>query len=139
MPVEVHSKASRFLLGTVAVPGTPVDISGYVDSVELPQEFDESEVSAFGDDVKQYVLGLSDSAIAFSGNWDPTIHAQLSALNFFDTPVNWEYHPAGTATNQTKYSGTGRIFSYSSGRPITGKQTFTATLQQAGNITRALN
>lgn len=138
MPLEVHGKASRFKLGTVALPSTLVDISGYLTNVTFPQEFDEDETSAFGDQVKEFILGLSDSQITLTGNWDPTIAAQLEALSFSDVAVLYEWYPAGTATGQTKYSGSVQVYGFSTSAGIGGKDTFTTPLQQAGNITRTV-
>lgn len=138
MAVEYHGKLSRFWLGTFALPATLVDVSGYFTNIAFPQEFDEDETSAFGDGTKEFILGLSDSTLTLTGNYDPTIAAQLGALHFSDVTPNWEYYPIGPGTGKVKYAGTGAVYTFNRSRNIQGKQTIVATIQQASNITRTV-
>lgn len=131
-----HGKGSYFALATQGTPGTTVNISSYTDEVTLPRDVDMAEVTAFGDTVKKYIPGLPDSQISLGGHWDSTLDAQLAALVGFDTAVNWQYGPEGNAAGRVRYAGTCFLSGYETSSPVGDKVSYSASLQQAGAITR---
>ena len=61
---------ARIVLTDVQVEIGGVDLSDHVASVEIAQNFDEVETTAFGDGGRTRVAGLEDSTISFSFHQD---------------------------------------------------------------------
>lgn len=132
----VHGKAGAFKIGTVATPGTVVDISAYLDNISFPESVETGETTVFGQASKTYVVGLKDSTVSISGKWDSVVDTQLFALLGNATAVTWEYGPAGSTVGLVRYTGTGFVTSYEVTTPVADVVTFSAELQVTGNVTR---
>jgi hypothetical protein len=102
---------ARIVLTNVGVLINNVDLSDHVASVEIAQNFDEVETTAFGDGGRTRVAGLEDSSITLSfhqdfaaGDVDATIGPLVGGTATFNIgPFGTAVAAAGTAP---RYSGT---------------------------------
>jgi hypothetical protein len=102
---------ARIVLTNVGVLINNVDLSDHVASVEIAQNFDEVETTAFGDGGRTRVAGLEDSSITLSfhqdfasGDVDATIAPLVGGTATFNIgPFGTAVAAAGTAP---RYSGT---------------------------------
>lgn len=135
----VHGKVSVFKLDNSA--GSLQDLSAYCDSVDFPQTLETAEVTTFGDNAKEYIVGLADSTLSVSGSWDPTLDAHMSGVLAAmaagtQTTATFEYGPEGSAATKVKYTGECIITSYSGASAVADKVTFSAEFQVTGAVTR---
>lgn len=133
-----HGKKTYFALGTAAAPGTPTDVSQYFDSVDMPENIETADTTTFGDDVRTFIIGLSDSSFSASGKWDPAIDEHLAGLKYLDN-VAWEYGPEGNGSGAVIYSGQGVMTSYSRSSPVGDVTTLSIDFQISGMPSRATN
>jgi len=115
------------------------DISSYLTSTGLSRMADMAETSALGTTAKTYIPGMTDGTIPLDGQFDPTIDGYLSPLLGFETPLSWEYFPAGTPVGVTKpkYSGAAFLTSYDIETGTDDKAGISGELQLTGAVTRA--
>ena len=78
MPTFRHGKSTVFKVDNNA--GSLTDISNTLTDVSFPQSVDTAETSAFGSSAKSYIVGLTDSTLSISGNFDATVDAHLAAI-----------------------------------------------------------
>lgn len=128
-----HGKDADFYL---TVSGTERDLSAYLTSAGLPLALDQADVSAFGNDWKQYVAGLKDSAIPLEGNYDPTPDGYIHTAFAAGTGCAWKYFPQGSATGRIYYTGTAVVTSYEISTDIGDAGKVSAELQNSGTISR---
>lgn len=94
------------------------DISAYCTEVTLTGEYDEVEVTAMGDDVHHAVPGLANWTITVSVNQSWTA-AELDAIVWplvgasSASAIIVKPNGSTTGVNNPKWTGNGRIFSYS--------------------------
>jgi hypothetical protein len=113
---------ARIVLTDVGVVIGGVDLSDHVASVEIAQNFDEVETTAFGDGGRTRVAGLEDSSITLSfhqdfaaANVDATIAPLVGGTAAFNIgPFGTAVAAAGTAP---RYTGTVLITEWS---PLNG-------------------
>ena len=122
----VHGKET-----TLTVDGTA--ITAYTDNTTLNRSMDPAEVTTFGDDDREYIAGLRDATLSFSGPWDATADAALDGAQDLAS-VAWAYSPDG---GNTTYSGNGFITAYSPSSPVGDRNAWTATIQVSGVVSRA--
>jgi hypothetical protein len=102
---------ARIVLTDVGVVLGGIDLSDHIASVEIAQNFDEVETTAFGDGGRTRIAGLEDSTISLSfhqdfasGNVDATIGPLVGGTASFNIG------PFGTATAASgtapRYTGT---------------------------------
>jgi hypothetical protein len=102
---------ARIVLTDVGVVLGGVDLSDHIASVEIAQNFDEVETTAFGDGGRTRVAGLEDSSITLSfhqdfaaANVDATIAPLVGGTaSFVFAPFGTAVAASGTAP---RYSGT---------------------------------
>jgi len=102
---------ARIVLTDVGVVLGGVDLSDHIASVEISQNFDEVETTAFGDGGRTRVAGLEDSSLSLSfhqdfasGEVDATIAPLVGGTASFEiAPFGPAIAAAGTAP---RYSGT---------------------------------
>ena len=102
---------ARIVLTDVGVVINNVDLSDHVASVEISQNFDEVETTAFGDGGRTRVAGLEDSSLTLSfhqdfaaANVDATIAPLVGQTTTFNIgPFGTAVAAAGTAP---RYTGT---------------------------------
>lgn len=136
----VHGKKSKFSVDNAA--GSLTELSAYLDEVGFPRSVETAEVTTFGDNAKEYIVGLSDATISISGKFDAagssTPDVVLSGILGQDATVTFEYQPNNAAVSATnpKYSGEAILTSYEVSSPVGDVVTFSAEFQVSGAITR---
>lgn len=84
--------------------GTPVDVTGYANSIDFGFPVDMLDTTVFGSTQKSFMPGFGggdDIAIQF--RYDPTIEAQLSAISPLTSSSSVIVSPARTTTGSVKY------------------------------------
>lgn len=135
-----HGKKSKFEIDNSA--GTPVDISAYCDEVSLSRDIETAETTTFGDNAKEYIIGLTDATISVSGKFDAagasTVDAVLAGLLGQEASATFAYTPGGgsPSSSNPKYTGECYVTSYEVSGSVGDVTTFSASLQCTGAITR---
>ena len=138
----VHGKSSKFSIDNAG--GTPVDISAFCDDISFSRNLDTAEVSTFGDNAKEYLIGLSDATISISGKFDAagasTVDAVLAGILGASATSTFEYVPGGgtIGANNPGYRGECWLTSYDVSGSIGDAVSFSADFQVSGPITRAV-
>jgi hypothetical protein len=130
----VHGKSTDFRVDNSG--GTLTDISAYCDSVDFPQTVETAETTTFGDSNKDYIVGLKDSTISFSGKWDSALDAILAPILGQAASVSFQYGPAGSTVTNVKYTGECFLTSYQVTGSVGDVVTFSAEAQVTGAVTR---
>jgi hypothetical protein len=102
---------ARIVLTDVGVVLGGVDLSDHIASVEISQNFDEVETTAFGDGGRTRIAGLEDSSLSLSFHQDFAaldVEATIGPLvggtaSFVVAPFGTAVAASGTAP---RYSGT---------------------------------
>jgi hypothetical protein len=134
MPTFRHGKSTSFKVDNAA--GTLTDISNTLTDVSFPQTIETAETTSFGSSAKTYIVGLSDSTVSVSGNFDATVDAHLAAIAGQAATVSFEYGPEGTTATQVKYSGEAILTSYEKSGAVGDVVTYSAEFQVTGAVTR---
>lgn len=134
---------ARIVLTDVGVVIGGVDLSDHVASVEISQNFDEVETTAFTDGGRTRVAGLEDSSLTLSFHQDfadASVDATIAPLvggttSFNIGPLGTAVAAAGTAP---RYTGTVLVTEWS---PLNGAvgdlSTADVTWPVSGKITRS--
>jgi hypothetical protein len=117
---------------TMSVDAT--DISAYTDSVSLGLINDLFETTTFGaaTDDKTFIAGLNDASVSIGGKWDATVDAVMWGARD-GASVAFSYSPDGGTTT---YSGNCFLSNYNQDSPVGSGNTWTATFQSTGLVTR---
>jgi predicted secreted protein len=134
MPTFRHGKSTVFKVDNAA--GTLTDISNTLTDVSFPQSVETAETTSFGSSAKTYIVGLSDSTISVSGNFDATVDAHLAAILGQAATVSFEYGPEGSTAGQVKYTGEAILTSYEKSGAVGDVVTYSTELQVTGAVTR---
>lgn len=134
MPTFRHGKSTVFKVDNAA--GTLTDISNTLTDVGFPQTVETAETTSFGSSAKTYVVGLSDSTVSASGNFDATVDAHLAGILGQSATVSFEYGPEGSTTGYVKYSGEAILTSYEKSGAVGDVVTYSAEFQVTGAVTR---
>lgn len=132
---------ARIVLTNAVVKINSVDLSDHVASVELSQEVEEVETTAFGDSARTRTGGLANNTLSLdfhqdfaSASVDDTLNALVGGT------ASFEILPAGTAVSATnpKYTGTVLLTEWT---PVSGAigelATASITWPVSGAVTRA--
>ena len=132
---------ARIVLTNAVVKINGVDLSDHVASVELAQEVEEVETTAFGDTARTRTGGLANNSLSLdfhqdfaSASVDDTLNALVGGT------ASFEVLPAGTAVSTTnpKYTGTVLLTEWT---PVSGAigelATASVTWPISGAVTRA--
>jgi len=132
---------ARIVLTNAVVKINGVDLSDHVASVELAQEVEEVETTAFGDTARTRTGGLANNSLSLdfhqhfaSAAVDDTLNALVGGT------ASFEVLPAGTAVGATKprYTGTVLLTEWT---PVSGAigelATASVTWPISGAVTRA--
>lgn len=97
---------ATFLGNGVQLTVNSVDLSTYVSSVTISQEFDQLEVTAMGDGGHKYIAGLENSSISIDFNADfaaskvnQTIGGATAGNGLIGTTTTLTIKPAAGATS----------------------------------------
>lgn len=134
MPTFRHGKSTVFKVDNSG--GTLTDISNTLTDLGFPQTVETAETTSFGSSAKTYVVGLSDSTVSVSGNFDATVDAHLAGILGQAASVSFEYGPEGSTTGQVKYSGEAILTSYEKSGAVGDVVTYSAEFQVTGAVTR---
>lgn len=135
---KTHGKETAF---TITDSGsTERDISAYLTSVDFSRDVDTPESTTFGDDDREYIVGLRGASFSVSGFWDDTATSGpdvvLNGLLGLATASTFEYGPEGSTTGDIRYTGSCFLTSYSTSSPVDGITTFSADFIVTGAVTR---
>jgi hypothetical protein len=134
MPTFRHGKSTVFKVDNSS--GTLTNISDTLTDVSFPQSVDTAETSTFGSSAKSYVVGLTDSSLSISGNFDATVDAHLAGILGQSASVSFEYGPEGSTAGFVKYTGEALLTSYEKSGAIGDVVSYSAEFQVTGAITR---
>jgi hypothetical protein len=134
MPTFRHGKSTSFKVDNAA--GTLTDISTSLTDVSFPRSVETAETTAFGSSAKTYIVGLSDSTVSVSGNFDATVDAHLAGVLGQSATLSFEYGPEGSTAGQVKYTGEAIMTSYEKSGAVGDVVTFSSELQVTGAVTR---
>jgi hypothetical protein len=134
MPTFRHGKSTVFKVDNAA--GSLTDISNTLTDVGFPQTVDTAETSTFGSSAKSYVVGLTDSSLSISGNFDATVDTHLAGILGQSASVSFEYGPEGSTAGFVKYTGEALMTSYEKSGAIGDVVSYSAEFQVTGAITR---
>lgn len=134
MPTFRHGKSTVFKVDNSG--GTLTDISNTLTDLGFPQTVETAETTSFGSSAKTYVVGLSDSTVSVSGNFDATVDAHLAGILGQAASVSFEYGPEGSTTGQVKYTGEAILTSYEKSGAVGDVVTYSAEFQVTGSVTR---
>ena len=132
---------ARIVLTNAVVKINSVDLSDHVASVELSQEVEEVETTAFGDSARTRTGGLANNSLSLdfhqdfaSSSVDDTLNALVGGTASFEILANGT---AASATNP-KYTGTVLLTEWT---PVSGAigelATASITWPISGAVTRA--
>ena len=136
-----HGKKSKFSIDNAA--GSPVDISAYCNEVSLSRDIETAETTTFGDDAKEYIIGLTDATLSVSGMFDAagasTVDAVLAGVLGQEASLSFEYIPGGgsVGTSNPAYQGECYCTSYEVSGSVGDVTSFSASFQVTGAIVRA--
>lgn len=138
MPSFNHSKLAYFQSDNAS--NSLQNLTGYITSVELPEELELVETTTLGNTSKTYVIGFADSKISYQGYWDPTIDGILTGLKEGFragtlTSASFVYGMAGSTAGYVKYLGEYVMTSYKKSNEIKGVTEFMVEGQITGNVT----
>lgn len=133
MPTFVHGKNAQFEIG-----GT--NLSNTLNEISMPREIETAETTAFGDQDKTYITGLSDATVSLSGMFDATVDGAISTLitNLKSGSIasaSFAYGPSGSASAKPKFTGNALITSYEISSPVADVVTYSLELQVTGGVT----
>jgi hypothetical protein len=112
------------------------DVSVYLDSATLDKMVETAEVTAFGDDDKEYIPGLRDSTISGGGHWDATGDGFVADWDD-GAVVEVIVGPAGSASGMVSYTFNAILTSYNIDMPVGGRVGFSISLQRSGATSRS--
>ncbi len=141
-PTFVHGKSASFKLDTAANALT--DITDHIESIDFPRETDMAETSTIGQSDKTFIPGLKSGTITINGRWSAALDAHLNGLEGVNdaggSQPDFEYGPAGgtPGANTPVYKGKCLLTSYQRGSGVSDVDSFTATFQISGSVTRAV-
>lgn len=107
----------------------------YLDQFSLDKIIETAEVTAIGNDDKQYIAGLRDSTLSLSGSWDATQDGFLADWDD-GAVVSCVVGPDGNTTGKVRYTFNALITNYSISSPVGDKVAWSASLQRTGATTR---
>jgi hypothetical protein len=134
MPTFRHGKSTSFKVDNAA--GSLTDISNTLTDVSFPQTVETAETTSFGSNAKEYIVGLSDSTVSVSGNFDATVDAHLAAVLGQAATLSFEYGPEGVTSPNVKYTGEAILTSYEKSGAVGDVVTYSAEFQVTGAVTR---
>jgi hypothetical protein len=134
MPTFRHGKSTVFKVDNAA--GTLTDISNTLTDVSFPQTVETAETTSFGSSAKTYIVGLSDSTVSASGNFDATVDTHLAAVLGQAATLSFEYGPEGSTSGQVRYTGEAILTSYEKSGAVGDVVTYSAEFQVTGAVTR---
>lgn len=144
----VHGKNAYVAMEASVGAGSVTDYSAYFNDVSLSRSIETAETTTFGDDDKEYIVGLKDATVSLSGLFDATMDGVLAGLLGAGKVVMHIATNGGTAASDNPVykldGGTGDfsapgaiITSYDISPAVGDVIPFSVDIQVSGAITRA--
>lgn len=133
MPLA-HGSDAHFTLDNSG--GTPTDVSAFVMEAGYTWDFATHDVTTFGDNSVERIVGLKDFSLTISGPFDTTMDAHLAGIYGTTTSKTFTFGPAGNTSGLPRYTGECFVSSFTTSSPVAGEVTYTATLEATGDTTR---
>lgn len=141
MTTYVHGKHSVLRIGDATQ--ALYDLSPITNSSDMPQTVGTSDTTHYGDQAKEFIVGLSDATISIAGFLDATIDGKISAamaaMSAGTIPnIPFEFSPAGNtaASGNPKYTGNFIITNYTVSAPVANVVSIKLDGQITGGVTR---
>jgi hypothetical protein len=115
--------------------GSLTDISTQCKMVDLSNDVESFDVTAFQSTNKEYLVGFTDGKFAFDGFFDGTINAHLMGILGQEATVSVQWGPEGSASGKPKFTCEGFLTSYKPTSAVNAPNTFSAAIQVTGAIT----
>ncbi len=139
-PLFRHGKGSKFFLDSTA--GTLVNLSSGVREVTISRAMDPAEVTTFGDNDKNFIVGLRGAELSIDGIFSST-HADVLDGVFNDatsTSYSFELNPDGSTGAGTQlYKGECIMTSLEYGAPVDDAVSMSVSLLVTGQVTSTNN
>jgi len=125
-----------------------VDLSAYVTSVTINQEFDQLEITAMGDTGHKYVAGLENSSISIDFNADfasskvnQTINGAVAGNGLVGSSTTVTIKPAAGATSATNplYTSTCFVSQWPQVYSVSELATISVTWPVNGNVVKTIS
>ena len=133
----VAGKTGVFKLDNAA--GSLIDLSAYIDNVDMPRDAQLLETTTLGATAKTYITGFKNATIALKGHWDggsAAVDEHMAAILGHANTQTFELGPEGSTSGKVKYTGEARLTKYSCSTPVSGVVDWSADLQVSGDVTR---
>jgi hypothetical protein len=129
MPTFRHGKKTAVLLN-----GT--NMSPFLNEATTTQEIETAETTAFGDDDKTYIVGLSDATISTSGMFDSTAGASDAVLSgiIAQEDNTFTVLPEGAVAGRRSILANGQLTSYEISSPVGDVVAISAEVQADGGL-----
>jgi len=113
------------------------DMSTYIDASDFNVSVDSHDVTAYGDDNRQYIDGLIDATFTCSGHYDDDAGGPDTILRplLGAGAITIIRQPEGTGTGLAQQSFSAIPTAYDESNPVDGQVTFSADYQVTGAIT----
>ena len=132
-PVFQHGRGAFFSLADTA--GTPFNLSTGLSDLSFDRDVGTAEVSALGDDDRQYVVGMKGATISITGHFASTFIEKMDPLVGHTTFPGFIYGPQGNGTGDRKYTGVAMLTGLSYGAGIDSAVSMNFDLQITGAVT----
>jgi hypothetical protein len=129
-----HGKKTSFKLDNSG--GALTDISNQCTNVDLAEDAEVLETTAFQDTDKTFLVGFKDNKVTFQGRWGATIDAHLGAVLGQDATISFEIGPEGSGTGKVKYTGEAILTKFQKTGAVNAVNSFSGELQVSGPVTR---
>jgi hypothetical protein len=129
MPTFRHGKKTAVLLN-----GT--NMSPFLNEATTTTEIETAETTAFGDDDKTYIVGLSDGTISTSGMFDSTAGASDPVLRglIAQDDNTFTVLPEGSTAGRRSIIANGQLTSYEVSSPVGDVVAISAEVQADGGL-----
>ncbi len=130
---NIHGKDAVFKIDNVSDSET--DISAYCDDSTMSRLVELADVTAYGDEDRNFIAGLGTATVALGGPFDTALDAIIGTPVQQKVVRNFTFDPIGAGTGG-RITGDCFITNYVTGIPVGDNITWTATLVTTGAITR---
>lgn len=129
----VTGKSAKFSLDNSS--GTPVDLSGYCQEVNMTFDIQVHDTSVFGVGSRSKIVGIKDGKFTVKFFADPTLTAHLVALFGLASSSTFTYGPEGSTTGMRRYTGECWLTSLPVQASVNDVESITASFECTGATT----
>ncbi len=131
---NVHGKDTTVELDDNVTP-TLQDISQYVNTSSFAQAFELADTSAYGDEDRTFIAGLTTGSVSLGGPWESALDGYVGSTNDMKTARSVRWRPEGDAS--PSYTFEAFIESYTIEDPVGAELSWSMTLRATDAVTRA--